>query len=454
MAEPQTSINYDFPSIHENQELLYESYTSSQDSAIRVEISDVEKSGEYFLTGILRRCNQQVLKPYWRLLLFIGWRPFARDRVLHPSSCKCWNVLYPLLITCLLVFSYAYDILVCVSAPVLESTVYDPQSGSLANATTPFRKNLCHNMFSIVIMPSCLHFLAFLYGFWYIRTQENEQIYALIEQVFLQANSKARGSVTQATVIKSLRFILFCGAVWTFAALGINVLYVRAFGFANVTIATNRNELLTASLLVIDLVGSTIQHLINTAIVVNFTVQCEVIIYYMRIIGTRMQEKSSELRTIMNDILRVKQSISRLNGPIANMTSLSIFYFSLRFIIGLCLLILNDDRRLVVWSYWSTYCLIWFVIMVCPLFQAARVNATCDMYKQEGHEVKVFGYLSSTQVELDSFLLFITSAKLKVKLFCMPIKKSYICGVFIIGLLSLAILLLTKVIKPVDTLFF
>ncbi|XP_071949693.1 uncharacterized protein [Antedon mediterranea] len=457
MSRMDTNSLSEDPSVH--QELNRAEYLNSQDSLLRVEISDIERSGEYFYTtGILRRCNQQVLKPYWRLLIFISWRPFARDRVLRTCRYTVWNVFYPCIITLLLLFSYMYSVLVCTSPTVvLKSRIIDLQSVNLTDLEHAHKREYCRDIFSISILPNILHFLVFLYGFWYIRIQENEQIYALIEQVFLQANPMQRGSVTQGAIIKSLRLILVCGALWTFSTVGINGFYLPVFTYKKSTWKPSHSSSnsMTIVLLVIELLGKTLQHLIDTAVVVNFTVQCEVIMYYMKIIGTRMQEKSSELKTIMNDILRVKQSVTRLNGPIGSMTSLCIFYFALRFVVGLSILINNHgERKTMVWIYWCLYCFIWFVIMIFPLYQAARVNATCDMYQQEGHEVRVFGYHSSTQAELDSFLLFITSAKLKVKLFCLPIKQAYICIGFVVGSFTLVILLLANIIRPNDLLFF
>lgn len=50
-----------------------------------------------------------------------------------------------------------------------------------------------------------------------------------------------------------------------------------------------------------------------------------------------------------------------------------------------------------------------------PYFaQAARVNSVSNRMKKIALEMRVFGYKNSSQLELDSFILFISQARMKV----------------------------------------
>lgn len=59
-----------------------------------------------------------------------------------------------------------------------------------------------------------------------------------------------------------------------------------------------------------------------------------------------------------------------------------------------------------VWLYWKHS---------FPYFaQAARVNSVSNRMKKIALEMRVFGYKNSSQLELDSFILFISQARMKV----------------------------------------
>jgi hypothetical protein len=50
-----------------------------------------------------------------------------------------------------------------------------------------------------------MHFAAFVIGFLYFRINENEQLYALMEKVFLAVNQTLK-TVSQDRVIKRLKY--------------------------------------------------------------------------------------------------------------------------------------------------------------------------------------------------------------------------------------------------------
>ena len=52
----------------------------------------------------------------------------------------------------------------------------------------------------------------------------------------------------------------------------------------------------------------------------------------------------------------------------------------------------------------------WFVFF----WQAARLTAAARHFKQKSLQTRVFGYPSASQLDLDSFVLFIHSADMKV----------------------------------------
>ena len=53
------------------------------------------------------------------------------------------------------------------------------------------------------------------------------------------------------------------------------------------------------SLFAIDLVGVAMVNMINLAVVLNYGIQCEMLRYYINTIGTRLKERSTNLKTSM-----------------------------------------------------------------------------------------------------------------------------------------------------------
>jgi hypothetical protein len=66
-------------------------------------------------------------------------------------------------------------------------------------------KNFGH-VIIVHIIPSVMHLSAYIMGFIYFRIRESEQLYALMEKVFLSVNQSIK-QVSQDKVIKRLRFV-------------------------------------------------------------------------------------------------------------------------------------------------------------------------------------------------------------------------------------------------------
>lgn len=214
-------------------------------SALKVEIADIDGEDSINLTTTtLRKCKRQVLRPYWRLLMFIGWRGFGREYVNSGSlGWKFLNTVYPIIIILMLFYTYGYEIMACQWKLNVEkdtqkvvTTTIKPTTPHV-NLTTPgffpifsispaevetASKNLtgaketyplgCDHIVTTYVVPNFLHFVAFVMGFIHFRVQENEQLYALMENVFLQASPFQSRSASQRKMIRNMRgfFSVWC----------------------------------------------------------------------------------------------------------------------------------------------------------------------------------------------------------------------------------------------------
>lgn len=449
-------------------------------SALKVEIADIdgEESLGHLTTTQLRKCKRQVLRPYWRLLMFIGWRGFGREYV--NSGSKGWKVLntiYPLFIILMLFYTYGYEIIACQwklnvekDTRTVATTTPKPSTPSPNLTTTDFfpfftmgpavvakkAKNLtasketypmaCEHIVTTYVVPNILHFVAFMFGLVHFRVQENEQLYALMETVFLQASPLHSRSASQQKMIRNMRSFFLLGAIWICLTLGLQGLYEWAFDFPKLALFITTGPMLHWFLFTIELFGILIINSIFVAVVTNYFTQCEMILFYVKGVAFRLQEKSIDLKTAMKDILSVRQSLSVLNGPIARMTALVSVIFAELTILGVSILALNKNDQSKVWLFRAIYPLVWFVILAIPLLQAARVNSVCNRFKKIALETRVFGYKGSSLLELDSFLNFVTQTRLRAKLFHIPILPSYLIAVVVLSLFIILILLQTNVI--------
>lgn len=73
---------------------------------IKIEIDDIDNTSiSNATTSELKRCKQQVLRHYYSLLCFIGWRPaFKEEYYRVPCFLRLFNVFYPIIIILLLFF--------------------------------------------------------------------------------------------------------------------------------------------------------------------------------------------------------------------------------------------------------------------------------------------------------------------------------------------------------------
>ncbi|KAF6031214.1 hypothetical protein EB796_010450 [Bugula neritina] len=333
-------------------------------------------------TFSLKKCKSRILVPYSRLLKLIGWRPLGRDIYGNGNSCgwKAFNTLYVILVLLFVVYGYIYDIMSCQwkldlkydvkYVPVATASPYTlaPSRNSSTGAnlttqkinilivngsavrvydsTTAHSSDLspstatCGHIVTTYIIPDLLHFAAYILGLWYFRIGNNENLYALMEKVFLQTANMQTRAISQSTLIARMRSFFIFGFIWVVSSMFLQGLFVYTFGLQRESILTQLygSQTIGSSvwpwiLFVIDLIGVAVANCINLAVVLNYSIQCEMLRYYVNTVGTRLKERSTDLKSAMQNVLGIRESISLLNSDIARMTSLAVIRFGEMFII-------------------------------------------------------------------------------------------------------------------------
>ncbi|CAF3176894.1 unnamed protein product [Rotaria socialis] len=443
---------------------------------IKVEISDLDNSCPNQTTLSLMRCKKQIIHPFRSLLCLIGWRPFGADSLKRSSILlRIFNIIYPIFILILLLFNYTYEIIVCqgklnvvtdtkTTTTTTSTTSLSPsQNHTLLNWSSlippkPFHKInvtdaetlVCGHIFTTYILPDLLHFIAFIIGFIYFRTTEGEPMYSLMEKVFIHADQNMR-QFSPNRVIRRLKIFLLIGIVWVLASVATHALSNAMNDFTHPLIFDTQNNLkgksVRYSLFILDIVCLLISNCIHLTIVINFVTHCEMVVFYSKSIRTRLEEKSIHLLEAMKQILDLGQSISQLNSLVSRMMSILIVYYLERTILGIILLMANEIKEPIMYAYRALYPMVWFSILLFCLGEAARVTSKCDKFHRVSLGMRVYGYHAASYADLDGFLLFLSKAELRAKLFGLTVRPGKIIFILVTTMIICVILLQTNIIK-------
>lgn len=311
-----------------------------------VEIRDQDKGDFNATTSLLLTCKSQVIYPYFYILSLVAWRPFNIQSFRYQgcSMRKFLNIIYTLIIFVLIIFSYVSSIIACqarleipltpatklpvslltshhgnISAPTTTPTTNHTNKTSttpinpltrINSSTSHTSKGVpfytlataapatwdpavmeCTHIFSTYVVPDILHFLAFLIGFYMFRIQESEGLHALIEKVFLLTSVPRR-------ITSRLRFFLFGGFFIVFLGICNFILFCFAYDLKSVTGFINNPRAQWIAAVVMGL-GRLVELCVSVVTIVNYCAQCELLIFYIREITLRMEEKTKDLDSIM-----------------------------------------------------------------------------------------------------------------------------------------------------------
>lgn len=438
----------------------------SMDSVVHVDISDINGEGDVSYVPLsLRKCKRTIIAPYSCLLSFIGWRPWFQESLSRRSSFwKYFNCIYPAVIMGLIITHYFFQVLNCQGKFNIHKDVQPsptppiPQVVNMrGNCSWGIVTFVCHAQYVVdsidlemnrqvndfcqhiiptYVIPSFVHFLAFAYGFYHFRLVECEQLFSLMERVFLQCHTTPS---LQNALIRNSRLFFIASLIWLLFQVGLEILYCISFPQKRLEIwgIQYKNVLLGIKMLSLILVQG-----VNVAVSINYCIQCETLILYIKGICWRLHEKSIEIKSAMHEILGVREYISLLNGNVAKMMAFGILNFAELTILGTALLFLNRNSNEKIISYRVIFPMLWFIALMVPLIQAARLTRIGSKLRQISFETRVFGYQTCSMTELDSFVLFVNGATLRSKLFGMTIRSSTVIltvGLSVFVLLTLMV---------------
>ena len=281
------------------------------------------------------------------------------------------NIVYTLTVVSLLLYAYVFDVIGC--QWVISITNFSPigpakqnETNHLTNLTTttegqvPFSpvvttESCGPHWVTTYVVPNVLHFVAYLMGFIYFRLMRSEQLYALIERVFLNsALIRNRSVMSLRTVIRKLRIILANGFSWVVLATGIYAFYLAAFPDHSYKIIHDYFKMDDTSyyiVLTIRSIGCTLANLVTLTVVFNFVVQCEMLCFYFQFIFHRLREKAWNINDAFKHVFNVMTMARDINMFQSHLTSVALLKCIITTSMGLVALFQNDRNELLVKNF-------------------------------------------------------------------------------------------------------
>jgi hypothetical protein len=191
----------------------------------------------------------------------------------------------------------------------------------------------------------------------------------------------------------------------------------------------------TRRILVILMVISFIFYdIVYVAVVINYSVQCQLIIYFLKGLVENIETKKFEIEESMRNINTIQEHIRVLNHKTGPPLSLMILIFITVIMTGVISL---SNGILHHWIFMATimYVIYWSVLVIVPVIQAARLSAHCYSLTKMGSRIRISQqlYMDTPDHKLDSFLMFTSLLNLRAKLFYIPVRLSCISACFLIS---------------------
>ncbi|CAH1799292.1 unnamed protein product [Owenia fusiformis] len=396
-------------------------------------------------TIALNVCKKMVLRPYLRLLRGIGWYPLFTDP--EKPWQQCVNIGWVVIVVALIFLGYIIQFAGCFRrdraiasnsfAMVNLSGPNATYNGTVSPIPLPVEISCTKYLISQYIIPDLLHSIAYFYCLYYMRISDTEQLVTLMERVFLQSTETHTGYLSQKNLIQRLRLILWTGFMWVVFSLVVVVLQILAqFDEIDFTWLYPRDLTGKIFLYIFMVMGLLVLDIVYVAVVTNYSVQCALIIFYIRGLKVKVMEKIIDLQQSIKCIQETEHHLKKLNDSNATAVSIVTFNFLTMVVLGADAFLDKDHNGFTPLMYLTTglNLFTWFWIMSIPLLQAVLVTAACNSLRKLGHEVRArpFVYQDSDRDELDSFLMYTSTLNMRAKIFKIPMRSSYICGLVVL----------------------
>ncbi|KAI3383315.1 hypothetical protein SNEBB_010503 [Seison nebaliae] len=473
---------------------LTDPHASHKTTAADVDYVTINALMDNFTSSSLSLCRQTIIKPFDKLLKFIGWKAFQISSNKEWKKCSmksCFDKFYLILILLSIIYSYTYEIGICngelttqdVIPPIIHPSNLTPHHqphskntimSLLTSTETNFNisdkklKNVfefrqCDHFISTYILPDLLQLIAFFLGLYYYRYRDSESLYTLMENVFLQAiplknKNVVHGShISQQKLIRRIKNFIIVGVIWFIVGVLLHVfstfLFSKMIVFQKDSVEISTITRLEWFVFFLSIFGTIINFSIPMVIIINFIIHCELLVFYMKCIRVRIECKLKTLSTIMRDIQNVQYNLNKMNRLISKMVSLVFLAAAQRFIIGCCILMANKNDYTIVWIYRGIYPLFWLFLLFATLAASCRLNMKSEKFRSLSQHIFIYGYPQQTRNDVETFYKYTINLQLKSKLFELTIHPGYIFMAITTFYLTVILLIQTNMLHQYNKIF-
>lgn len=435
--------------------------SSSHDDIFTSEaVMIAECDGESHNTAAtLHYCRRRILRPRDIISSIIGYRSWNKDGANQSTCMVTFNLIY---------FIVFLIFLGC--GPVLQYNICLKRDQGIGNQYTNV-KNTSFNVYEepqwcsgsllfVYIIPSLLFFISYLVTCIILRFGETEHLQTLLERVYLLASCSPWELVKQRRIWCTFLAWLLAGVACLACSLASMMLHIAAakhipYSFIIPRSKSSKVVLWTGALGLLWL-----QDFVVVMSVLLYCTQCHLLSRLLHITRTTIYQGDTPLILIKKQIEETSRFLRHLNQELGLSVGLFLCLLGFRLTTGAVSLFsflkqyIHPENELV-WL-WPTQdskltfhllalvfnLLPWLVLTALPLCTAARVTSNYRALNKAGSQLhgRPFGYQSTPQQDIDSFLLYVTSLHLHAKILWVPVRTYFLVSIFVLLLMAFIIL--------------
>ncbi|ROT82527.1 uncharacterized protein GrlHz [Penaeus vannamei] len=440
-----------------------------------------ECAGESYNTAaILHYCRKRIIKPRDIIFSFFGYRPWSKDGADLCLCMRAFSVLYCAFLLLFLAWGPVLQYNICLRRDRGVST--EPMkhlNGSVSELKEDFYSNKGNNdgkdscsgslVFGYVV-PSIMFLLAYLVTCLVLRCGEPEHLQTLLERVYLISACSPWEQMKQRRLGCAWVTWLVLGLLCLALSLTSLALHLAAAAphlpFTIIQPSDTADKIVLCGLALGSLwVG-------DGAMVVGvllYCAQCHLLCTLLGLIRTTLLQGAISLHSAKKQIDESSRFLRHLNQELGLSVGLYLCVIGFRAVTAFGQVFsvireaeatsLNSSKRMfpageemssikepeIEWLHLAaviTNLLPWLLLMAVPLFMAARLSSAYRALSKMGCQLhaRPFGYQSTPQTDIDSFLLYVSCLSLKAKILWIPVRTYFLVSLLVLSVMAVAIL--------------
>ncbi|XP_027200299.2 gustatory receptor-like Holozoa [Dermatophagoides pteronyssinus] len=183
--------------------------------------------------------------------------------------------------------------------------------------------------------------------------------------------------------------------------------------------------------------------LIHISIMIIYALYCQMNILFIQMNITAIREKRINFQEFAKNTEIFKMNINFLNNRYSLSVSLLMIYITTKASVTMLDMFakyLYVEWHLLILAISSM--IYWSLLLLLPLLQAARLTNACQSIIDIGHELcaRPFCYQRTARDDLDSLLTYTSSLNLKARLLMIPVRPTFIISIFLVLIFIILIL--------------